>query len=135
MAVLGYNVILKINNKTIAGTTQDDFNITATTKESITKANQGAVQSSVVGHDITFSCSGIVEVTASGQTTTMSADDVLELAMKTGSQAIIPFTLTRDTGSTMTGNCVITSYGESAGSEDNANWSLNLKTTGTVTIN
>lgn len=133
MAILGYNVVLKLNSKTIAGTTQDDFNITATTKESITKADKGAVQSSVVGHDITFSCRGIVEVTASG-TAEMSSDDLLTLALKTGTSAIIPFVYTRDTGSAITGNCVITSYGETAGSEDNANWTLNLKTTGTVTV-
>ena len=52
--VAGYNIAFKIGGSTLAGRTQDDLTIAARTKESITKDDQGATQSSINGHDITF---------------------------------------------------------------------------------
>ena len=61
--VAGYNIAFKIGGSTLAGRTQDDLTIAARTKESLTKDDQGATQSSINGHDITFRASGLVDVT------------------------------------------------------------------------
>ena len=61
-ALEGYNIAFKIGNKTLAGRTQDDLTIAARTKESLTKDDQGATQVAVIGHDITFRATGLVEL-------------------------------------------------------------------------
>ena len=45
--VEGYNIAFKLNNKTVAGRTQDDLTITPTKREGITKDEQGNRQSIV----------------------------------------------------------------------------------------
>ena len=49
--VNGYNVALKINDKTIVGRTQDDLTIAATIKESQTKDDAGSKQFAVIGQE------------------------------------------------------------------------------------
>ena len=39
----GYNIALKVNGKTLAGRTQDDLNIAAKTKDSLTKDDKGTL--------------------------------------------------------------------------------------------
>lgn len=89
--VEGYNIAFKLNNKTLAGRTQDDLTITPTTKESITKDDQGNKQSMVIGQEITFAAQGMVEVSTTGATTKLTRDELIEMALKTGSAAVFPF--------------------------------------------
>ena len=58
MAEFGYNIAFKINNKTLAGRTQDELSITPTIKESITKDDGGNKRQEVVGHEVTFAAQG-----------------------------------------------------------------------------
>lgn len=130
--VAGYNIAFKIGGSTFAGRTQDDLTIAARTKESITKDDQGATQSSINGHDITFRASGLVDVT--GGTNILDRDDIIEDVLKTGSSAVLAFTYTTTGGKVLSGNCVITNYSESSNAEDDATYTIDLKTTGAVTF-
>lgn len=131
--VEGYNIAFKLNNKTLAGRTQDDLTITPTTKESITKDDQGNKQSMVIGQEITFAAQGMVEVAATGETTKLTRDNLIEMALKTGSAAVFPFVYSCVGGKSYSGNCVCTGYSESSNSEDTASWTMNFKVTGAIT--
>lgn len=130
--VAGYNIAFKIGGSTLAGRTQDDLTIAARTKESITKDDQGATQSSINGHDITFRATGLVDVT--GGSNILDRDDILEDVLKTGSSAVLAFTYTTTGGKVLSGNCVITNYSESSNAEDDATYTVDFKTTGAVTF-
>lgn len=130
--VAGYNIAFKIGGSTFAGRTQDDLTIAARTKESITKDDQGSTQSSINGHDITFRATGLVDVT--GGTNILDRDDIIEDVLKTGSSAILAFTYTTTGGKVLSGNCVITNYSESSNAEDDATYTIDLRTTGAVTL-
>ena len=130
--VAGYNIAFKIGGSTLAGRTQDDLTIAARTKESLTKDDQGAPQSSINGHDITFRATGFVDVT--GGSNILDRDDILEDVLKTGSSAVLAFTYTTTGGKVLSGNCVITNYSESSNAEDDATYTVDFKTTGAVTF-
>lgn len=131
--VEGYNIAFKLNNKTLAGRTQDDLTINSTTKESITKDDQGNKQSIVIGHEVTFAAQGMVEVSTTGATSKLSRDELIEMALKTGSAAVFPFVYSCVGGKSYSGNCVCTGYTESSNSEDTASWTMNFKVSGVMT--
>ena len=129
--VLGYNIKLGINGKTICGVTQDDLQITAQTKDSITKDDAGVKNSAVTGQEVTFKVAGLITL-ESGGTTKVDMDDLIAQALTTGSSAIIPFVYTRGSGQTYYGNCVMTDYSESspADPESDATYSASFKVSG-----
>lgn len=133
--VLGYNIGLEINGKTVLGRTEESFNVSATEKSSITKDDQGVKNTAITGHEITFSVSALLQADSSTSTTKLSSEAIIDLALKTGSDAVIPFVYKCAGRKSVKGNCVITSYSESsqADPENDATISLNLKTTGPVT--
>ncbi|MBQ1791903.1 MAG: hypothetical protein II008_17125 [Oscillospiraceae bacterium] len=123
--VEGYNISLQINSKTILGRTQDDLSISAVVKESITKDDAGVMQRSVVRHDVTFSVNALLSLNGTG-TTQLDRDDVIALALATGSSAIIPVTYICAGGATYGGNAIITGYSESSGADPDADTTLSL---------
>ena len=133
--VPGYNIKLKIGTKTILGVTQDDLQVTAQTKESITKDDAGVKQSSVVGQEVTFKVAGLIEVAASGDTNAMDADDLLEQSLKTGAAAIIAFVYDRGAGQNYQGNCIMTDYAETtpADPDSDSTFSASFKVSGAMT--
>jgi len=131
--VLGYNILFKIDGKTIVGTTQDDMEITANVKEVIYKSLQGNSEVSVTGHKFAFSAQGLMMLDDAQAPAEIDSDAMFEKALKNGSEAVLPFVYTRATGQAYKGSCVITSYKESAGSEDNATWNASFQCTGAVT--
>lgn len=131
-ALLGYNLAFKVDGKTFAGRTQDDFNLTPTVKESITKDDQGTKRRQVSGYDATFSCQGVVELTTTG-TNVLTRDEIVAMALTKGSSSIIPFSYSAPGAKALTGNCVITGYSESSNSEDEATYSLNFQVSGDIT--
>lgn len=130
--VEGYNIAFKVNGKTFAGRTQDDLTITPTTKESITKDDQGQRQIMVTGNEVTFSCQGMVEVSGSS-TSRMLRDDIIDMALATGSGAVYPFVYDCEGGQSYSGNAVCTGYSESSNSEDTATWTISFKVSGSMT--
>lgn len=133
--VLGYNIKLTIEGKTLAGRTQDSLNISAITKESITKDDNGKKQIAVVGHDVTFSVSALMEIISAGEATKLDRDDVIALSLKTGAEAVVAIEYALEGGDTYQGNAVITGYTEdsSASADSDTTVSLNLQVTGDFT--
>ena len=131
-ALEGYNIAFKIGNKTIAGRTQDDLTIAARTKESLTKDDQGAAQTAVTGHDITFRASGLVEL-GSDTTSKSFRNTMIANALKTGSQAVLEFKYMPTGGQAYGGNCIITNYTESSNSSEDATYTIDFKVTGNMT--
>ena len=133
--VLGYNIKLTIGGKTLAGRTQDSLNISAITKESITKDDNGKKQIAVVGHDVTFSVSALMEILSTTESTKMDRDDIIALALKTGDEAVVAIEYALEGGDTYQGNAGITGYTEdsSASADSDTTVSLNLQVTGDFT--
>lgn len=128
----GYNVALKVDGKTLAGRTQDDMSISAVTKDSITKDDGGNTKSTVTGHDVTFRAAGLMEV-AEDSTTKLGRDEIIDLSLRKGDAAKIPFVYGPKDGAQYSGNAVITGYSESTNAQGEATYSLDLKVSGEMT--
>lgn len=130
--VQGYNVALKINDLTILGRTQDDLTIAANIKESQTKDNAGSKQYSVVGQEVSFKCSALIDV--SGDTASaMDRDSLIALALEVGEDAEFDVTYEADDGDAYEGTGIITNYTESSNASDDATLSVDIKITGDFT--
>ena len=134
-AELGYNIAFKIGTKTLAGRTQDDLTITPTIKESITKDDAGNKNQQVSGQEVTFSCQGLVNLSnPTGITNRLTRDEIVEMTLETGADAELNFTYAASSGKQLSGKCVITGYSESSNSEDEATYTVDFKTSGTLTF-
>jgi len=126
----GYNIAFKINNKTVVGRTQDDLTIAARLVESLTKDDAGETQVSVSGHDVTFSASGLIGVTGSGQ---LTRDDMIAQSLKKNAAAIVPITYAATGGDVYTGSAIMTQYRESSNASDIATWNADFRVSGSLT--
>ena len=125
----GFNVALKVDNKTFAGRTQDDLNIAAVTKESLTKDDKGNAQQKVTGHNVTFKVSGLMD-NSTEEPTRLTRDEVIEMSLRTGDDAIIPVRYGEDGGKIYGGNAIITGYTESTNAQGEATYGLDLAISG-----
>lgn len=128
----GYNVALMVNGKTLVGRTQDDLTISALTKESITKDEKGNKLSVITGHEVTFRCAGIMEITST-DSQKLDRDAIIDLALATGEEAEIEVTYGPEDGTEYHGTAVITGYSESTSAEGDATYTLDLKISGAFT--
>lgn len=125
----GYNIALKVNGKTLAGRTQDDLNIAAKTKDSLTKDDKGNANETVTGHDVTLKAAGLMDNTA-GETTMLTRDEVIALSLLTGDDAKVAVKYGADGGKIYGGNAIITGYSESTNAQGEATYGLDLKISG-----
>lgn len=130
--VQGYNVALKIGDKTILGRTQDDLAIAASIKESQTKDDAGSKQYAVVGQEVSFKCSALIDVSG-GDASTMDRDSLIALALEVGEDAEFDVTYEADEGDAYEGVGIITNYAESSNASDDATLSVDIKITGDFT--
>ena len=133
--VEGYNVALSIGSKTVLGRTQEDLSISAVTKTSITKDDAGVQQEKVVRHDITFRVAALMSLDSETTHTKLDRDDVIALALATGSSAVVSVSYACTSGATYTGSAIITGYSESTSADldSDSTISLDLKVIGTLT--
>ncbi|WP_322290568.1 phage tail tube protein [Paratractidigestivibacter sp.] len=124
--ILGYNIGIQLGGKTIVGRTQEDLSISAKIKESITKDDQGETQRVVTGHDVTFKISALSTVSATGETTKLDRDEVMALALKKGSEAIIAVKYVCSDGDTYGGNAIITGFSESSSADPTSDTTISL---------
>ena len=136
MALAGYNIAFKlgiVSNgvttfKTFAGRTQDDLTIAARTRERLTKDDAGATQVAVIGQDVTFRATGLVELSSS---TAVTRDQLIDYALRAGSNAVFAFQYaTDDGGDSLDGNCVITNLSESSNASDDATLTVDFRVVG-----
>lgn len=135
--VEGYNISITVGGKTVLGRTQEDLNISAVTKTSITKDDAGVQQEAVVRHDVTLRVAALLSLdTSSGTHTKLDRDDVIALALTTGSSAVVAVTYTCSGGATYGGNAIITGYSETSSAEvdSDTTLTLDLKITGAFAI-
>ena len=128
----GYNIALKVNGKTLAGRTQDDLNIAAKTKDSLTKDDKGNANETVTGHDVTLRAAGLMDNTA-GEATKLTRDEVIALSLLTGDDAKVAVKYGADGGKIYGGNAIITGYSESTNAQGEATYGLDLKISGAFT--
>lgn len=133
MKQLGFNFFMQLNGKNLAGETQTDLNVTATEKSSLTKADKGNAQTQISGHEVAFNVNGVMEINEQGETTAIDSNELLELSLKTGEDALVPFVYNRGNGKSYSGKIVITSYSESTNAEGEATFSLSVKVSGEMT--
>lgn len=124
--VEGYNISLTIGGKTVLGRTQEDLNISAVTKSSITKDDNGVQNESVVRHDVTFRVTALLSIGTSGTAIKLDRDDVIEKALLTGDSAIVAVQYLCTGGDTYGGNAVITGYSESSSADPDSDTTLTL---------
>ena len=131
----GFNVRLKVNSKAIVAVTQDELSIDAQTKESYTKDDAGVKRTKVTGHDITFTVSALYEEAGSGSLTALDRDDIIDLALKEGDNASVPFEYGPSSGTVYTGKAIITGYKETTPADptQDSTISLTLKVDGAMT--
>lgn len=128
----GYNIAFKVQEKTLAGRTQDDLTISATTKDSITKDDKGNTNSAVTGHDISFKAAGLMDE-AKGEDGKLGRDEIIELALLTGDAAKLPFIYGVEGGTMYKGAAVITGYSESTNAQGEATYTVDFKVSGAMT--
>lgn len=125
--VEGFNISLTIGGKTVLGRTQEDLSISAVTKTSITKDDQGVQQETVVRHDVTFKVSALMDFNSgTGTPTKLDRDDVIALALQTGDAAKVAVQYLCTGGDTYGGNAIITGYTESSSAEVDSDTTISL---------
>lgn len=125
----GYNIAMKVQDKTLAGRTQDDLTISAVTKDSLTKDDKGNSNQTVTGHTVTFRAAGLMDNTE-GENTKLTRDEVLAMSLLTGDDAVIPVRYGADGGRIYGGNAIITGYSESTNAQGEATYGLDLSISG-----
>lgn len=121
----GYNISLTIGTKTLLGRTQDDLTIAAVVKESITKDDAGVMQRKVVRHDVSFRASALLDL--NGTTSTqLDRDDVIALALATGTSAVVAVQYLCTGGDTYGGRAIITGYSESSSADPDSDTTISL---------
>ena len=143
MAVIeGYNIAFRIlvddEYITLAGRTQDDMTIAARTRESLTKNDAGNAQVAVIGHDVTFRATALIDLDGDEDIT---RDDLMDIVMQIGDDAEIEFSYASDTAGPSgqlvpasyykcSGTCVITNYSETSNSPDAATLTVDFRVVG-----
>lgn len=129
--VKGFNIILKLNDKKVVGTTSNSLGVKPKMKESLIKDDLGTSQSEQVGYDTDLSISGLVILDDAATPVQMQLDELMEAAI---AGTVIPFVYNR-TGSNVTwsGNLKITDYKEDSDSENIATYSVSCKVDGALT--
>lgn len=125
----GYNLAMRVDDKTLAGRTQDDMNIAAVIKESLTKNDKGNSRQKVTGHNVTFRAAGLMDNTT-GQPQELTRDEVIALSLKKGDDAIVEVRYGVDGGKIYGGNAIITGYSESTNASGDATYGLDLTISG-----
>lgn len=122
----GFNIKLTLGGKTVLGRTQEDLNISAVTKTSITKDDKGVQQERKVRNDVTLKVSALMALNGEGSVDKMDRNDVIALALATGDAAIIEVKYLVPGGDTYGGNGLISGYSETSNAEQDADASLSL---------
>ena len=132
----GYNISTTINGKTILGRTQDNLTITAKIKESLTKDDAGVTRKRVTGHDAKITANGLCILdTGSAVATKLDRDDVLELVLKTGDDAVFPVVYGATDSDKYKGDAIISDFSEDSNSSADADpsWSMTIQFTTELT--
>lgn len=133
MQLVGYDMYFTLDGKPVAAETDSSLSISATIKESLFKSDKGNKRREVTGHDATFSINAAGWLNDDNSVTEIDSDGLMEMALKTGKDAVIPFIYNRGAGQKYKGDMVITGYSENPNADGNIAVSLNCSLTGALT--
>lgn len=122
MEILGYNIALKIGGKVIEAVTQDQFSISQTIKESLTKGDKGVTKAVVTGYGCTFNTNGNINK-KDGTSAGLDSDELFAQSLKKGADAEVDFVYNRGDLKAYSGKAVMTSYTEDTNADGTATWS------------
>lgn len=123
----GFNIALKVGDKLLAGRTQDDMNIAAVIKDSLTKNDKGNSRKVVTGHDVTFRAAGLMD---NESKTDLTRDEIVAMSLLTGEDAVVEVRYGAENGQIYGGNAIITGYSESTAANGDATYGLDLAISG-----
>ena len=129
--VLGYNIIIKSNDKKFLGVTSNSFSISPETKDSITKDDLGVKRSIVTGYTWEAGVEGLVMVKTSGETTVIDRNDIMAMA-KAGTIVEVTYGQFAVGSKVQVGNAIVSAFSESTDSENEGTYSVTLKGTGAL---
>ena len=130
---LGYNILLFLNSKKIAGTTSDTFTLAGKNEETIMKANVGVMQYDNIGHDGTLSVNAYVMKGTDADW--MNVSDVMTAcSTNTGMTFVLRFGAGDGGDACASGTAIFKSFSINSDSENYADMTVELQTQGTVAI-
>lgn len=116
--VRGYNIVLKLATKLIAGTVENTLKITPTIEESLIKEDSGNPQLEVIGYESEITIGGLMMIKEVGEAGTHV--DYTDLRDSIIAKAPIAFVYggTQTGDAIISGSLVITDYSESTNAKD-----------------
>lgn len=133
MQLVGYDMYFELDGKPVAAETDSSLSISAIIKESLYKSDKGNKRREVTGHDATFSINAAGWINEDDSVTEIDSDGLIDMAMKVGKNAEIPFVYNRGKATPYKGKMVISGYTESPNADSNVTVSLNCSLTGPLT--
>lgn len=126
----GFNIILELDGKKVAGTTANSLGIKPKLKESLIKDDLGTSQKEQTGYDSDLSISGLVVLDDSNSPAQLDVDYLIDAAL---AGTWIPFVYSR-VGTTVTreGLLIINDYKEDSDSENIATYSASCSVVGAL---
>ena len=97
----------------------------------LTKDDAGATQVAVIGQDVTFRATGLVELTSS---TAITRDQLIGFALQAGNNAVFSFQYATNGNDLLSGNCVITNLSESSNASDDATLTVDFRVVGSASF-
>lgn len=128
----GYNIVLKLGTKLVAGTTENSFKITPTLEETLIKDDLGIKQYEHTGYESELTISGLMRLNEDGESTQMDASE-LRAAAKAGTQIAFIYGGKTAGDDTEEGTLVISDYSEDTNSSDIATYSVSCRVLGALT--
>lgn len=135
---LGYNILFQIDNgdgtyKLFGGTTENTFDLSAKTKESIAKEDKGTSSTVITGYDHAYSVKGLVEINEVGEEgDRMDQSAIIDLILN--STVVDVAYGGSETGDAIyKGKAICEKYSESTNSEDEATYDASFKGNGKLT--
>ena len=130
-----FNIVIKIADKLIAGTTDVDFKMTPEYEESLVKDDEGEPSLDATGVvPMEFGVSGLMYICETEDETTHQ--DITDLREVCHDSDPVTFSYggKKAGDAIITGNAHITDLQEKSGSKGKPDWSITLKKTGSVTF-
>lgn len=130
--ILGYNILLSVDSKKIAGTTSDTFTLAGKTEESIMKSDLGITRIDNIGHEGTFSVNAFVM--KGSDTGYMNVSDVMDHCADNDQASFLLTFGTASGDAKVTGTAMWKSFTINSDSENYADMTIELQTVNAVHV-
>jgi len=132
--VRGYNIRLQLDEKYIAGATDDSFKITPEIEESLIKDDNGEKTLEVVDSNIEFTVTAKLHKKEAGEDTTHLDYTDLRQAAYNGTPFAFIYGEEESGDHIVTGNAIISDFSENTNAKDVGQLTFTMRTYGTITF-